>query len=170
MGVLSFLSARSGRRYGEHDLAVAKDLASRASIAIENSQLYARLRDADRRKNEFLATLAHELRNPLAPIRNGLQLMKLAGNDGEAVEQSRTMMERQLGQMVRLVDDLMDVSRINQGKFELRKERVELAAVINSAIETSRPLIEAMGHELTIVLPKQPVVVDADLTRLAQVF
>jgi PAS domain S-box-containing protein len=170
VGVLSFLSAQSGRRYGEHDLAVAKDLASRASIAIENSQLYARLRDADRRKNEFLATLAHELRNPLAPLRNGLQAMKLARNNGEAIEQCRSMMERQLGQMVRLVDDLMDISRINQGKLELRNERVELAAVIHSAVETSRPLVEAMGHELTIVVPKQPVVVEADLTRLAQVF
>jgi signal transduction histidine kinase/ActR/RegA family two-component response regulator len=170
VGVLTFLWARSGRRYGEQDLAVANDLASRASIAIENSQLYARLKDADRRKDEFLATLAHELRNPLAPIHNGLQLMRMAGRDTATVEQALTMMERQLGQLVRLVDDLLDVSRINQGKLELRKERIDLAAVLSSAVETSRPLIVRMGHDLEVVLPGQPVVVEADLTRLAQVF
>jgi len=128
------------------------------------------LSEVDRRKDEFLATLAHELRNPLAPIRNGLQLMKLAGGQAATVERARSMMERQLTQMVRLVDDLMDVSRISRGKLELRKERVPLAAVLNSAVETSRPLIEQMGHELTVTLPKQPLMVDADMTRLAQVF
>jgi PAS domain S-box-containing protein len=136
----------------------------------ENKRLEAALREADRRKDEFLATLAHELRNPLAPIRNGLQVMRLSGGDGVTVDQTRTMMERQLAQMVRLVDDLMDVSRISRGKIELQKERVELAAVVHSAVETSRPLIEQMGHELTVTLPKPPVVVHADLTRLAQVF
>jgi signal transduction histidine kinase/ActR/RegA family two-component response regulator len=170
VGVLTFLSARTGRRFGEHDLAVANDLAARASIAIENSQLYARLKDADRHKDEFLATLAHELRNPLAPIHNGLQLMRMDGRDGTKIEQALTMMERQLGQMVRLVDDLLDVSRINQGKLELRTERIDLAAVLLSAVETSRPLIEQMGHHLHVELPGESVVVDADLTRLAQVF
>ena len=136
----------------------------------EQQVLQQALVDADRRKDEFLATLAHELRNPLAPIRNGLQLMGLAGGNGEAVEQARIMMDRQLGQMVRLVDDLMDVSRITRGKLELKKERLQLAEVINSAVETSRPLIEQMGHELTVILPKHSVVVEADLTRLAQVF
>ena len=170
VGVLTFLVTRSGRQYGDRDLAVANDLASRASIAIENSQLYARLKDADRRKDEFLATLAHELRNPLAPIRNGLQLMRLAGRDTAMVEKTRTMIERQMGQMVRLVDDLMDISRINQGKLELRKERVDLAAVLTSAVETSRPLIESMSHSFDLVLPGQPVAIDGDLTRLAQVF
>jgi len=128
------------------------------------------LREADRKKDEFLATLAHELRNPLAPIRNGLQVIKLAGNDAAAVELSRSMMERQLEQMVRLVDDLMDVSRISRGKIELRRQRVQLTAVVGSAVEASRPLIEQMRHKLTITLPKDPVVVDADSTRLAQVF
>ncbi len=128
------------------------------------------LREADRRKDEFLATLAHELRNPLAPIRNGLQVMRLAENNRAAVDQARNMMERQLVQLVRLVDDLLDVSRISRGKIELRREPVPLSAVVNSAIETSRPLIEKMGHELSIELPKKTVLVDADLTRLAQVF
>lgn len=136
----------------------------------ERRRLEQALKDADCRKNEFLATLAHELRNPLAPIRNGLQVMKLAGDDAEAVERCRSMMERQVEQMVRLVDDLMDVSRITRGKVELKKQRVRLAAVVSSAVETSRPLIDQMGHELTVTVPKQPIIVDADLTRLAQVF
>jgi PAS domain S-box-containing protein len=128
------------------------------------------LRDADRRKDEFLATLAHELRNPLAPLRNGLQVMKLAGANARAVEEARGMMERQLAQMVRLIDDLLDVSRITRGKLQLRPERVELASVVQSAVENSRPLIEASGHELTITLPPGPVLLDADPVRLAQVF
>jgi PAS domain S-box-containing protein len=127
------------------------------------------LKDADRRKDEFLATLAHELRNPLAPLRNGLQVMKLAGGDAAAVEQARTMMERQLAQMVRLIDDLLDVSRISRGKLQLRREQVELARVVHSAVEGSRPLIEASGHDLAIALPPEPVVLEADPTRLAQV-
>lgn len=128
------------------------------------------LADADRRKDEFLAVLAHELRNPLAPIRNGLQLMKLARIGNEAVEQARTMMERQLSQMVRLIDDLMDVSRISRGKVMLQKNRVRLADVLQNAVETSRPIIEASDHELTLHLPDEPVFVDADETRLSQVF
>ncbi len=118
----------------------------------ERKRLEDELRQADRRKDEFLATLAHELRNPLAPIRNGLQVLKLSDRR-EAREQARGMMERQLEQMVRLVDDLMDVSRISRGKLELKRERVPLAAVLASAVETSRPLIEQMGHDLTVNLP-----------------
>ena len=133
-------------------------------------RLAAELSEADRNKDEFLATLAHELRNPLAPIHHGLQLMKLSGAQKATVEQARAMMERQLSQMVRLVDDLMDVSRISRSKLELRKERLPLAAVLDRAVETSRPLIEQMGHELTVTVPKQPLIVDADMTRLAQVF
>jgi two-component system CheB/CheR fusion protein len=125
---------------------------------------------SDRRKDEFLATLAHELRNPLAPIRNGLQIMRLSNGERESVEKARIMMERQLGQMVHLVDDLLDLSRISRGKIELRKERVELSRVVQQAVETSRPLIEASGHDLTITVPSGPVYVDADVTRLAQVF
>ncbi len=136
----------------------------------ETKRAQAALQDADRRKDEFLATLAHELRNPLAPIRNGLQIIRMANGNTEAIEQARIMMERQLDQMVRLVDDLMDVSRISRGKLELKKERLSLSVVLNSAVETSRPLIDHMGHELTVTLPKQAVIIDADLTRLAQVF
>jgi PAS domain S-box-containing protein len=128
------------------------------------------LRDADRRKDEFLALLAHELRNPLAPLRNGLEIMRLAGADSNAATRARGMMERQLGHMVRLVDDLLDVSRISRNKLELRRSRVLLADVVSSALETARPVIEASGHELITALPAEPVHLDADLTRLAQVF
>jgi PAS domain S-box-containing protein len=170
LGVLTFATAESGRAYNQADLALANDLAYRAGVAIENTQLYQALRDADRRKDEFLATLAHELRNPLAPIRNGLEVLRLAGANSEMAEQSRSMMDRQLNQMVRLVDDLMDVSRITRNKLELRKERVSLATVIKSAVETSLPLIEQAGHWFSLALPSEPIYLDADLTRLAQVF
>ena len=135
-------------------------------LAAANTQLA----DAARRKDEFLATLAHELRNPLAAICNSLELTQRATNDFVVIEQARAVMDRQLRQLVRLIDDLMDVSRINQGKIMLRRKPVQLANVIHSAVESSRPLIEQMGHELSIALPKVPIVVDADLTRLAQVF
>jgi signal transduction histidine kinase len=128
------------------------------------------LREADRRKSVFLAMLAHELRNPLAPIRNGLQIMRLANPDGAAVSQARAMMERQLGHMVRLIDDLLDLSRITNGKIELRRERMDLAAAVQDAIETTRDLINERGHTLAVTLPPQPVYVDGDRTRLAQVF
>ncbi len=127
------------------------------------------LKDADRRKDEFLAMLAHELRNPLAPIRNALQIMRLAAGDPAAVERALDVMERQAQQLVRLVDDLLDVTRIARGKIELRKEPVPLASVVESALETSRPLIKAAGHELIVSLPQEPVWLHADSARLAQV-
>ena len=127
------------------------------------------LREADRRKDEFLATLGHELRNPLAPIRNGLQLLAMAQPGSKAAEEARAMMERQMRHLVRLVDDLLEVSRISTGKLELRKEPVELAALIGAATETSRPLIEVNGHELRIELPEEDVTLDADPVRIAQV-
>ena len=128
------------------------------------------LREANRRKDEFLALLAHELRNPLAPLRNGLQIMRLAAGDPNAVAQARGIMERQLGHMVRLIDDLLDVSRINRNKMELRRSRVLLADVISNAVETVRPLIDARELTLDVSLPTEPEALDADLTRLAQVF
>jgi PAS domain S-box-containing protein len=145
------------------------DLTERKRLEEELREIAAELSNANRKKDEFLAMLAHELRNPLAPLRTALQIIRLSP-DRETREQARSMMERQLGQMVRLVDDLMDVSRITRGKVDLKKEPVQLSAVVGSAVETSRPLIEQMGHDLTTRLPKHPVVVDADPTRLAQVF
>jgi len=128
------------------------------------------LLEADHRKDEFLATLAHELRNPLAPLRNGLQVMKLESHNASAVERSRDMMERQLGHMVRLIDDLLDVSRIRLGKITLQKQRVQLANVIQQAVEISRPLINDHGHQLSIQGLSDAIILDADATRLAQVF
>ena len=128
------------------------------------------LREADRNKNDFMAMLAHELRNPLAPIRNGLHIMQLAGNDAAMELEARCMMERQIGHMARLIDDLLDVSRITKGKIELRKERLDLATVVQDAADAIRPLIDASGLALDIALPPKPIVVHADRTRLAQVF
>jgi len=128
------------------------------------------LLQADHRKNEFLATLAHELRNPLAPLRSGLEILRMAGDRGNGVTSAREIMERQLGQMVRLVDDLLDVSRITHGKLTLRKERIELNAVLHSAVETSRPLIQEMEQQLDLMVPETSLVLNADFTRLAQVF
>ncbi len=146
------------------------DVTERKAAEHQLRQLAAELSEASGRKDEFLATLAHELRNPLAPIRNGLELMKLAGGEAATVERTRVMMERQTAHLVRLVDDLMEVSRISRNALELRRERVLLQAVLESALESSRPLIEQMGQELTVTLPAQPLMVEADVTRLAQVF
>jgi signal transduction histidine kinase/ActR/RegA family two-component response regulator len=164
------LSDKYEGEFTAEDEVILVQLAQMASVAVENARLVQDLRDGDRRKDEFLATLAHELRNPLAPIRNGLQVMRLSDGDRPTVERARTMMERQLGQMVHLVDDLLDLSRISRDKIELRKERVELAKVVQHAVETSRPAIEQAGHELTVTMPPGPIFVDADTTRLAQVF
>ena len=124
---------------------------------------------ADRRKDEFLATLAHELRNPLAPIRTGLDILRIRSGDAQATQRATDIMERQLRQMVRLVDDLLDVSRINTGKFTIKMGRVELKAVVNDALEVVRSYIELHGHELVIDLPDRPVFLHGDATRLAQI-
>jgi len=124
---------------------------------------------ADRRKDEFLATLAHELRNPLAPIRTGLDIMRINASDQVACDRARSIMERQLKQMVRLVDDLLDVSRINTGKLTIRREQLMLQDVINDALELARPFIASQGHTLHVQVPDQAVYLVGDATRLAQV-
>ncbi len=142
--------------------------ASKIARDITNQKrLEAKLLEGDRRKNEFLAMLAHELRNPLAPIHNSVQILRLKSADAEAVASASDMMERQVGQMVRLVDDLLDVNRITQGRIELRRGRVELASVVNHAVEAARSLYSS--HELLVTLPKRPIYLNADPTRLAQV-
>jgi len=147
-----------------------RDISERIALENELRESAANLSDADRRKDEFLATLAHELRNPLAPLRSGLEVLKIAGNAGPTAERTRSTMARQVDQLTRLVDDLLDVSRITRNKLELRLERVELGEVLRSALEASRPLVDAGGHELTVTLPREQVYLNADLTRLAQVF
>jgi PAS domain S-box-containing protein len=150
------------------ELAVA--LGKRTEEAKRAEKAEQLLREADRRKDEFLATLAHELRNPLAPLLNALELMRRADDNKPLMEQARGMMERQTSQLVRLVDDLLDISRITQGKLQLRKERVALGDVLVAAIEIARPLIDASAHELTVTMPPQAIHVQADRIRLAQVF
>ncbi len=127
------------------------------------------LEEADRRKDEFLAMLAHELRNPLAPIRSGLEIMRLRRGDPATIESTRQIMERQVEQLVRLVDDLVDVSRITRGQIKLQNEMVDLATVVGTAVETCRAMIEARQHRLTISLPPGPVRLEADSARLTQV-
>jgi PAS domain S-box-containing protein len=126
------------------------------------------LREVDRRKDEFLATLAHELRNPLAPIRNSLHVLRLADNDRETMR-VHEMIDRQVNHLIRLVEDLLEVARITSGKIELRRERIDLADVVRAAVETSRPAIERARHRLEVSLPDEPLVLEADSVRLAQV-
>ena len=169
LGTLSFAS-RTRDHFEQDEIEFLETISQYVTVAYERMRLIEQLRDQDRRKDEFLATLAHELRNPLAPMNNGLQLMRLAASNPATLEHARAMMERQLQQMKRLVDDLMDVSRISRNKLELRKEFIELATVVNRATETSRPLIEAAEQELLVSLPDEPVLIDGDPVRLAQAF
>jgi signal transduction histidine kinase/CheY-like chemotaxis protein len=170
LGTLAF-ATRDKTELAPSEIELLETICRYATAAYARLRLIRRLRDSDRRKDEFLATLAHELRNPLAPIRNALEIMRVDGRDHSAVQQAaRTMIERQLEQMVRLVDDLLDVSRITRGRLELRKERVDLAQSIRAAVETSRPLIDAAHHELVVDLPPTPVYLHADPVRIAQVF
>jgi len=149
----------SGRIYG--CVSVCVDLTERRLAEMG-------LRDADRRKDEFLATLSHELRSPLAPIRAAIEVIRLADGDRELVERARAIMERQLQHLVRITDDLLDVARIRQNKVELRRERIDLLTALQSAIETTRPMLEALSHTLTVDVPAQPMWANADHTRVAQ--
>lgn len=137
---------------------------------VERDRTAEALKQADRRKDEFLATLAHELRNPLAPIRNSLQVLRLTTGEDPAKKYVYEMMERQINHLVRLVDDLMEVSRITRGLIDLRKEETDLNFVVRCAVETSKPLIEAGRHRLTISLPDEPVPLYGDAVRFAQIF
>jgi signal transduction histidine kinase len=143
----------------------------RQQIAAQRDELQAQaeaLREADIRKDEFLAMLAHELRNPLAPLRHGLDILRRTPDGPSAVE-IRDVMDRQLHHLVRLIDDLLDVSRVSQGKIELRRENHQAADIFRAALEASMPLIDAAGHTLNVEQPEEPIWLDADLTRLAQV-
>ena len=173
---------RQSHRFDEMEVRIASAVANLASAVIGMAELYAEqsrlqrelrqrvaeLSEADRRKNEFLALLAHELRNPMAPIRSAVEIMKIARDD-ITVEEARAVLERQVRHLVRLVDDLLDVSRITRGLIELRRERVDLAGIIEHAVETSRPQIEEHGHSFSVHGTAEPLVVDADVTRLMQV-
>jgi PAS domain S-box-containing protein len=149
---------------------IVRDITERKRTENDLQRLAADLSEADRRKNEFLATLAHELRNPLAPMSNMLEVAKRAGTDSEVIKRAHETIERQLGQMVRLVDDLLDLNRITHDRLELRRSEVELSTVIQQAVEASRPLIDAVSHKLIVDLPDEPIYLNADRARLAQVF
>jgi len=148
---------------------VAARTAELQASAAKQTEMAERLREADRRKDEFLALLAHELRNPLAPVRNAVSVLRLKINGDPDVLWCRDVIERQVEQLSRLVDDLLDVSRITSGKIKLQLEPLDLADVVAGAVETSRPLIDANRHELTILMPDRPVRVEGDRARLTQV-
>ena len=168
LGMLNNHFTRPGRPT-EKQLRYLDLLARMAADLIERSQTEQSLRDADRRKDEFLAMLAHELRNPLAPIRNAVEILRRSDGDESTVRATSDMLERQVDQMVRLVDDLLDVSRVTRGKIEIRKTRVDLASVVSFAVEASRGAMQEADHTLTVDEPAEPVFVDADSARLAQV-
>lgn len=146
------------------------DITEQRETQEELRRLAAELSEGDRRKDVFLATLAHELRNPLAPISMGFAIMRMTEDDPEQQQEVRSTMERQTQQLVALVDDLLDVSRISRAKLELKKCHVELKPVIRDAVDTARPLIDEANHELTVTMPEQVVRLDGDPHRLAQVF
>jgi PAS domain S-box-containing protein len=175
IGCLGLTNTTSGRRFGTEDLALAEEVAVRAALAIERARLYQEMRRAraeaeaaSRAKDVFLAMLGHELRNPLAPILTALQLMRL--RDGDTALKERAVIERQVTHLVRLVDDLLDVSRITRGKIELAKQPTEIAEIIAKAIEMSSTLLEQQRHRLSVVVPATGLRVDGDHARLAQVF
>jgi len=167
-------SVRAGRTT-EDEIGMLADAMNRMLADLEREIRERRdaeeaLRVVDRRKDEFLATLAHELRNPLAPIRNALHLMQAPGSDARVNAEARAIIDRQVRQMVRLVDDLLEVSRITTGNLALRRERVELRSVAAAALEAVDPIMREHGHRLTVDLPPIGLLIDADPTRLAQVF
>ncbi|WP_224244170.1 hybrid sensor histidine kinase/response regulator [Hyalangium gracile] len=166
LGVVILSSEQPGR-YGTETLGMIEELGFRAGVALENVRLYEAACEADRRKDEFLAMLGHELRNPLSPILTALQLMRQKAP--HSVERERTIIERQIDHMVRLVDDLLDVSRITRGKIQLKRGRVDVLDIVTRAVEMTAPLFEQRSHHLELDLPQAPQIVDGDSARLAQV-
>ncbi|QDU46369.1 Autoinducer 2 sensor kinase/phosphatase LuxQ [Symmachiella dynata] len=167
-GRANFEPTDAGQRLVSFD-GTLMDITQQRKMQEELRELASRLAETDRRKDEFLATLAHELRNPLAPIRTGLEIMKSVMDDPETMEDIRCTMERQTQQLIMLVDDLLDVSRISKGKLKLRKCRVKLADVIQSAVEASNSFIDESNHKLITDIPSEPIYLNADPNRLAQV-
>jgi PAS domain S-box-containing protein len=155
--------------FSEDDLSFLAAVANTLSDAILRHRAEEALKETDRRKDEFLATLSHELRNPLAPLKNSLHLLRMLSNPDTRTRAVHEMMERQVGHLVRLVDDLLEMSRISRGVLELRPERVDLSAIVRNAIETSQPLIERAGHRLDLTLPQRTLWLDGDPVRLAQI-
>ena len=168
LGVLA-LARNASRPLGAADRALAEDLVSRAAIALDNSRLYQNIQENDRRKDEFLAMLAHELRNPLAPVRNAVEILRRLGTDHADSSSVLDMINRQIAYMTRLIEDLLDVSRLSRGKIQLRKERLDLVALVRTTAEDYRATLAQSGLNLQIELPEEPISVEGDATRLAQV-
>ena len=166
LGGLAFVHGEPGHFTPHHERLLA-GIAAQASIALENARLLRDLQDADRRKDEFLAVLGHELRNPLAPVVTALEVMK---RDHGAVERQLAIVERQARHMVRIVDELLDVSRISRGKIELRKRRLSVREAIAKAADSVSPMARARGQKLTVSFPQRPLVIEADPVRLEQIF
>ena len=169
LGTISLGQGAPRARLGSDDLALVQDLAGRAAIIIDNARLYRDVQENDRRKNEFLAMLAHELRNPLAPIRSAVEILQMLHLDNETLQWAEEVISRQLEHLVRLVDDLLDISRITGGKIQLRMEPIDVSTAVARAVETSRPLIDERRHQLSVKIPSDPIWINADLVRLAQV-
>jgi signal transduction histidine kinase/DNA-binding response OmpR family regulator len=169
LGVLTLALGMPEREFDTDMLAMATKLAGRAAIALDNALLYGKIQDEDRRKDEFLAMLAHELRNPLAPISNAVHVLQMADQTPTRVAWAIDVIGRQLKQLVRLVDDLLDVSRITRGKIELRIETIDAAEVVVAAVETSRPFVDAQEHTFTVMLPPEQLLLRGDFARVAQV-
>ena len=170
LGALTLALGPSNERHGPEDLALAADLAARAAIALDNARLYKDVETADRQKNEFLSMLAHELRNPLAPIRNAVEVLRLRAPEQPQIHWSTDIIDRQVTHLVRLVDDLLDVSRITRGKIRLVIQPLDLRDVLANAVEASRPLIEQFKHRLEVEIPSHPIRLSGDPARLTQVF
>jgi signal transduction histidine kinase/DNA-binding response OmpR family regulator len=169
LGVVALGLGSSGREFDADALSMTTDLAGRAAVALDNANLYATIQQEDRRKDEFLAMLAHELRNPLAPISNAVHILQISDKDPAKREWATEVIGRQLKQLVRLVDDLLDVSRITRGKIELKIESLDAGKVVAAAAETCRPFVDEFGHTLTILLPPKPLLLKGDFARVAQV-
>jgi signal transduction histidine kinase/CheY-like chemotaxis protein len=168
LGALVLAQGNSNRGFSSVERSLAEDLAGRAAIALDNARLYRNVQEADRQKNDFLSMLSHELRNPLTPIRNAIQLLRKQGVEASEVPLLYEMIDRQVRHLTRMVDDLLDLSRITRGKIHLQIERVSAADIVARAVEITRPLIDSRKHELSITLPPQPLYLRGDLIRLAQ--
>jgi signal transduction histidine kinase/CheY-like chemotaxis protein len=177
LGAITFVTtADSGRRYGPDDLDLAEELARRAAMAIDNARLYReaqealRVRDeADRRKDQFLAMLGHELRNPLAPLRNAVEVLRMQGAEPATVAWARDLIDRQTAHLTHLVDELLDASRIARGKIRLQRQGLDLAVLVRASAQDHRPELESAGLTLEVDTPPGPVWVNGDGVRLAQV-
>ena len=169
IGALVLAVHQVGRSLSSSHLALAQDVAGRAGIAIDNARLHESLKEHDRRKDDFLAMLGHELRNPLGPVRNAVQILRLTGPVDTTAEQARDMIERQVGHMSRLIDDLLDVSRIARGKIQLHKERCDLARIVRETAEDYRTAVEASNLQLSVEVPDEALWVLSDATRMSQI-